>query len=273
MTPTWRSDDMPNVVAAPLLRRAIAVLRGTALLSVLLSGSVLTLLVRVVERLCHGQQRPWSGWITVCVCRLSLKLFGLKVVTHGSPIVGPGAFVANHSSWLDIFVLNAGAPLVFVSKAEVSGWPGIGWLARLTNTVFVERNARAAEVQKEVLEARMRGGDRLLFFPEGTSTDGQRILRFKPTLFAALFSEATPEVQPVSVSYVAPKGFDPRFYGWWGDMAFAPHLWQVLAAPPGGQVTVHWHAPLEVAKFADRKSLAAAAENAVRSSHSASKGV
>ncbi len=157
--------------------------------------------------------------------------------------------------------------MVFVSKAEVANWAGIGWLARLTGTLFVERTARDAGRQKEMMERRIASGDRLMLFPEGTSTDGLRVLPFKPTLFAAAMSDATLSVQPITVAYHAPPGADRRFYGWWGDMDFGPHLLQVLASPRQGRVTVEWHQPLSMADFSDRKLLAKAAEDSVRSVH------
>ena len=179
-----------------------------------------------------------------------------------------GAVVSNHVAWLDIFTHNARKRIYFVSKAEVAKWPGIGWLARATGTVFINRDPREAKLQQAVFEGRLLAGHKLLFFPEGTSTDGRRVLPFKTTLFQAFF---TPDlvhgmyIQPVTLIYRAPKGADKRFYGWWGDMAFGPHLLQVLAAWPQGSVTVKYHPPLKVDDFADRKALAAAAEAAVRS--------
>ncbi len=267
MTPTWHSEDKPVVPGTGPLGLFRAVTKGVALLVLLLLGSFATLVIRIVEFPVHGPARPWTGWITVIVCRAALALIGLRLRHTGSPMTARGIFVANHSSWLDIFVLNSGAPLVFVSKAEVARWPGIGWLARLTGTVFVERAAREAGQQKAILESRIDAGDRLLLFPEGTSTDGQRVLPFKPTLFAAAMSGSDLFVQPVTVAYEAPAMQDRRFYGWWGDMDFGPHLVQVLAARRGGRVVVTWHPPLGVAQFADRKTLAKEAEHLVRSAH------
>jgi 1-acyl-sn-glycerol-3-phosphate acyltransferase len=175
--------------------------------------------------------------------------------------------VANHSSWLDIFALNARKRIYFVSKSEVARWPGIGWLARATGTVFINRQAKEARAQKDIFEARLQAGHKLLFFPEGTSTDGQQVLAFKSTLFAAFFSEALRDrmsIQPVSVIYTAPNGADHRFYGWWGDMGFGPHLVRVLAAKRQGGVEIRYHPPLRVADHKDRKSLALACEEAVR---------
>lgn len=181
---------------------------------------------------------------------------------------GPGAMVANHASWLDIFALNARAPVVFVAKAEVAGWPGIGLLARATGTLFIQREARGeAARQAEALAGRLRAGQRLLFFPEGTSSDNRRCLPFKPALFAGLLLPGLPtglRVQPVTVRYEGPPGEDPRFHAWWGDMEFGPHALAVLAAPRGGRVTVTFHPPIPV-EGRDRKRLAAEAEAAVRS--------
>jgi 1-acyl-sn-glycerol-3-phosphate acyltransferase len=239
------------------------------LVSVLIVGVIAKLLLRVVEVPLHGASRPWSGWITVVVCRIALWILRLPVTTNGKPMQMAGVYVANHSSWLDIFVLNAAAPLYFVSKSEVADWPGIGWLARITDTVFVRRSAREAGQQRNLLENRILAGHRLLIFPEGTSTDGQRVLTFKSTLFAALYSDRLVgmSVQPVTVVYRAPESVDARLFGWWGDMDFGPHLLQVLAAPGGGHVEVTWHKPLAVSDYPDRKALAATAEARVRGAH------
>jgi len=185
----------------------------------------------------------------------------------GIPMRRRGAFVANHVSWLDIFVLNAGARLYFVAKAEVRGWALIGWLARGTGTVFIARDRAQARQQQQVFEDRLRAGHRLLFFPEGTSSDGLRVLPFKTTLFAAFHGDGLADhlqVQPVSVTYTAPAGRDPAFYGWWADMDFGGHFLAVLAQAPQGRVEVAFHEPLPVAAAGDRKALALACERAVR---------
>jgi 1-acyl-sn-glycerol-3-phosphate acyltransferase len=92
-------------------------------------------------------------------------------------------------------------------------------------------------------------------------------LPFKTTLFAAFFAEGLRDIahiQPVTLIYHAPRGEPARYYGWWGDMEFGPHLLKTLAAKRQGVVEVVYHTPLRVADFADRKALAAAAEDAVR---------
>ncbi|MFN3936120.1 MAG: lysophospholipid acyltransferase family protein [Gemmobacter sp.] len=247
-------------------------LRGGALAAVTYGCLVLLLLMRLVERPLFGLQRPVTPWITQFVCRSAFVILGIRFVTRGRPMRLKGAVVANHASWLDIFTLNAPQRIYFVSKAEVAGWPGIGWLARATGTVFIRRKGSDAMAQKNLFEARLRAGHKLLFFPEGTSTDGLRVLPFKSTLFAAFFADGLDRilhVQPVSVIYRAPEGEDPRFYGWWGDMEFGPHLLKLLAAPRQGSVEVVFHPPVKVSDFPGRKELAAHCEAAVRSAFGA----
>jgi len=186
---------------------------------------------------------------------------------------GGGAIVANHSSWLDIFTLNAGNPLFFVSKSEVASWPGIGQIAKIAGTVFINRDRKEAKAQTEMFENRLTAGQKLLFFPEGTSTDSLRVLPFKSTLFAAFFADNIKpimRVQPVTVNYHAPADADPRFYGWWGDMDFGAHMLQMLAARHHGRVEVIYHEPVSVADYTSRKVLAQEAETTVRAGHALS---
>ena len=264
---TWRGEPPPLPPRPTPLGWLLVALRGTAVISVLMAGVLLILPMRAAESLAAGRRRPVTGPWVQGVCRLCLWLLGIRWRRQGRPMRGAGAMVANHSSWLDIFALNAAAPVFFVSKAEVSGWPGINVLTRVTETHFVTRDPRLARQQAAQFAERTALGHRLLFFPEGTSTDGRRVLPFKPTLFQAFLDPALPPglaIQPVSVCYEAPAGRDPRFYGWWGDMDLGPHLLAVLAQPRQGRITVTLHPPAPVAGH-DRKSLAAAAEHAVRS--------
>lgn len=246
---------LPPIGAGGWLR---VVWRGGLLAVLCYGGLAALMLVRLLERPLFGAVRPVSPWITVGVCRVAVRLLGLRMRVRGVPMRVQGAQVANHAGWLDIFTLNAVQPLYFVSKAEVAGWAGIGVLARAVGTVFIARKASEAAAQARMLAGRLAAGHRLLLFPEGTSSDAQRVLPFKPALFEAFFAEGlrdTLHVQPVTVVYHAPEGRDARFYGWWGDMAFAPHFLAVLAHP-GGAVEVTFHDPVRVADFPDRKALA-----------------
>ena len=246
---------------------ALAAVRAPLLVGMLLAGLAVLLVLRVPESALLGPARPVTGHIPRLASRAALAILGIGVDSRGQPLRGPGAVVANHVSWLDIFVLNARKPIFFVAKQEVAGWPLIGWLARATGTLFIRRDPRQAQAQVETFSARLALGHRLLFFPEGTSTDGLRVLPFKPTLFAAFLSGRLGRqmrLQPVSIRYHAPGGQDPRHYGWWGDMALGPHLFKVLATRRQGRVELIYHPPLTPSEHADRKALALACEEAVR---------
>lgn len=246
--------------------------RGALVGGLVFGGLGVLLLVRVVERPVFGLRRPVTPSITKNVCRGALWLLGIDHVVRGRSMRVRGAVVANHGSWLDIFVLNAAKRIYFVSKSEVADWPGIGWLARATGTVFIARDPRQAKAQAELFEERLLAGHKLLFFPEGTSTDGRVVLPFKPTLFAAFFNDELRHemhIQPVSVVYHAPDGEDVRFYGWWGEMGFGPHLLKTLAARRGGTAEVIYHDPVRVDAYPNRKTLARHVEQIVREGHSA----
>ncbi len=267
MADVWQGPAAPDPVPLTARDWARVVRRGLPLGLLVFGGLLILLLVRLFERPFYGLRRPVTPYITQGVCRAAFVLLGIKFDSTGTPMLGPGAVVANHASWLDIFALNARKRIYFVSKAEVAAWPGIGWLARATGTVFIKRDRREAASQITIFRDRLAAGHKLLFFPEGTSTDGLRVLPFKPTLFAAFFDPAlaqTLHLQPVTVAYQAPSDADARFYGWWGDMAFGPHLLATLAAQKQGSVTVHYHRPVRLIDFTDRKALAKTLEDTVR---------
>ncbi len=267
MSQVWGEGTEPADTPISAMGWGRVVLRGL-LLAVLVFGGLLVLLaLRLVEKPIWGVRRPLTPWITQVVCRMALMIMGLRFRTSGQQMTQIGAVVANHSSWLDIFSLNANKRVYFVSKAEVANWPGIGWLAKATGTVFINRDRREAAAQVKLFEERLDAGHKLLFFPEGTSTDSRRVLPFKSTLFAAFFTPHLREVmhvQPVTVIYRAPDGEDSRFYGWWGGMDFAPHLLKMLAQRRQGAVELVYHAPVKVSDFANRKALAAYCEETVR---------
>lgn len=267
----WRCDVMPAPVmtAGAWLR---VIWRGAILGAFTYGGLLILLLTRLMERPLFGQNRPVSPYITQGVCKLAFPILGMRLGVRGTPMRHKGAVVANHTSWLDVFALNAVNRVYFVAKAEVRGWPGIGWLARATGTVFIARRGTDAKRQQTVFEQRLRAGHTLLFFPEGTSTDTQRILPFKSSLFGAFYSHGLDHIlhiQPVTVVYHPPPGRDARYYGWWGAMDFAPHLLMILATKSPGWVEIIFHPAVPVDGFASRKDLAAHCEAVIRADHPA----
>lgn len=263
----WYSDDEPAPATMTAAGWARVVLRGLPLVVVVFGGLLILLLLRLVERPVFGLRRPITPFITQAVCWGFFRILGLRHVTEGAPMRGAGAVVANHASWLDIFALNLRQRIYFVSKTEVAGWPAIGQLARATGALFIARDRRHASAQVALFRDRLAAGHMLAFFPEGTSTDGLRVLPFKPTLFASFLDpalQASLKLQAVTVHYEAPLGSDHRFYGWWGDMEFGAHLLTVLAARRQGTVTVTYHPPVSAADFDSRKAMATVLEEAVR---------
>lgn len=213
--------------------------------------------------------------------RLLCRALGLRLVVRGHRHKRQAVlFIANHSSWLDIPVLSAVIPGSFVAKNEVAAWPLFGQLAKLQRTVFVdrERRARTGDSRDEIA-ARLDAGDSLILFPEGTSSDGNRILPFKSALFGAAEVDISRKdgpgpvvVQPVSVAYTRitglPIGRDWRpFFTWFGDMDLAPHLWRALQFGPI-TVEIEFHPPLSVREAGSRKALARHCERAVRAGFS-----
>jgi len=268
---TWDNGEVPQLPTITVLGWVRIVLRGLLLAILVFGGLAVLLLTRLIERPLCGLHRPVTPYITQSVCRGAFLILGIKHEVKGTPMTTRGAVVANHTSWLDIFALNVAKRIYFVSKSEVAGWPGIGWLARATGTVFIERSRAKAHEQTQVFQARLLAGHKLLFFPEGTSTDGLQVLPFKTALFQSFFDPRLRDeisVQPVTVIYTAPPGADSRFYGWWGEMSFGAHLLTTLAPAQQGRVTVIYLTPLKVSDYTSRKSLAQACQRAVETAHS-----
>ena len=210
--------------------------------------------------------------------RFMARLFGVRIKTIGKPLTGEGVLiVANHTSWLDIIVFSAVGRVSFVAKAEVASWPFFSTLAKLQETVFVERTRRHATGQaRDQIRDRLLAGDTLILFPEGTSNDGNAVLNFKSALMGAVEArvsdgrggERAVRVQPVSTAYVGlhgmPMGRENRpLFAWYGDMELVPHLWEAVKTGPI-DVIVEFHPAMDVDQVGGRKVLAARAEAIVR---------
>lgn len=197
------------------------------------------------------------------------KLLGVKVTVGGrAPETGPALVVSNHVSWLDIVILSAAAPVSFVAKREVGGWPFFGSLARLQRTVFVERERRHATANsRDEMRDRLAAGDVLVLFAEGTSSDGSRVLPFKSAFFGAADLEGL-SVYPCTIAYSGHRNLPMTnrlrpLYAWYGDMELPPHLWEAVSSGPI-EVDVIFHEPRNMQEAGNRKRLAAVCEETVR---------
>jgi len=234
--------------------------------------------------------RAPTRWLARIYWRGVAAAIGLRVVVHGAPTAKrPLLILSNHTSYLDIVALGALIKGGFVAKSEVGSWPGFGTIARLGRTVFVERKRASSRRGGTAIQQRLAEGEPLILFPEGTSSDGNRVLPFKSALLAvaearrprgetdagsrdtgkaknrALAGPVT--IQPVSLAYTrldgVPIGYGWRpFYAWYGDMDLASHLWTVLGL---GEATVEvvFHAPLAADSMGSRKALARHCERIV----------
>jgi 1-acyl-sn-glycerol-3-phosphate acyltransferase len=243
-----------------MVNRTVAVARLTGFV-------LLTLLLIPPHALLMALGRP--AGLARPYWRRVVRLMGFRIRTHGTPVArGPALIIANHASYLDIVVLGSLLQAAFVAKSEVAGWPGFGLLARLGRTIFVDRRPRSTAGERDRLRTRLDAGETLILFPEGTSNDGNRVLPFKSSLFAAAGTDGSLPVQPVTVAYTGLDGLPlPRafraFYAWYGDMTLAGHLFAVLGLG-NATIDVIFHPPVTVADFANRKTLAQHCHTAVQ---------
>ncbi len=234
--------------------------RATVRLTLYAIWSLVSISVFLICRpLGPGLQRALILWHHGINCRIA----GFRVEVRGEPRrEHPTLFVCNHISYFDIPIIGALIDGCFVAKSEVRTWPVIGIMAKLQRSVFIERVARRAADHRNELLDRLEGGDNLILFPEGTSSDGNGVLPYKSSLFAIAQSAVKGRpvvVQPVSIAYTKLDGMPlgrylRPFFAWYGDMDLASHLWQALAL---GRCTVvvEFHPTVTIADFGSRKAL------------------
>lgn len=266
---TWKEAEPPALPPASAIQK----LRGSWRVFLAVTLTALCFVLFLVGK---GLKRLLGDWMQFhyLVARLwsraIVSIMGLRRKVRGRPIRKGGVLIANHASWLDIVALRSVTRINFVSKSEVRNWPGVGYVAEVCETVFIERKRTEAKKQERELEARIRNDELLCVFPEGTSTDGLRILPFKSSLLSVLFLDGVHDralVQPVTVVYRPnPRSKLPgNFYGWWGSMSFESHIWTVATRSFGGEVEVVFHEPVKASDWDNRKALAARCEADVRS--------
>ena len=203
-------------------------------------------------------------WCTWTWATGSCWLLGVRVQVVGPPPAPPFFLVSNHLSYLDIIVLYTLLRGRFLAKAEISGWPMMGWLASLAGTLFIDRQrtrdlSRVLPQVQETLDL----GRGVVVFPEGTSTKGDEVHRFKPSIFEVPIRTGTP-VSYAALHYRTPEGEPPAHLSvcWWGDVPFAPHFLALLKLPRIDATVSFGDHPVTAE---DRKDLALLAQRAVES--------
>jgi 1-acyl-sn-glycerol-3-phosphate acyltransferase len=201
------------------------------------------------------RERLVAGW-----SRRLLRICGVSLSQCGAPLAH-ALLAANHVSWLDIFVINAMAPSHFVAKAEIRAWPAMGWLAHQAGTIFIARGNRRdlRHTFKGIVEQLQRG-QRVAFFPEGTTAAQGALLPFHANLFEAAI-DAGAQLQPLALAYLDQHGRFHPGVDFTGDISFAASMMTILNGPPV-QARVSWLAPIE-GRGAHRRELGAAASAAI----------
>lgn len=202
-------------------------------------------------------QRVKRWWLKRIV-----QVVGGKVTVYGEPAVAGSLLASNHVSWLDIPLLGGQTDITFLSKSEVKDWPVIGWLAKRAGTVFIERGKlNGAKGASEKIEARLQHRERVLMFPEGTTTDNINILPFHARLFAAAVT-ANAQIQPVAIHYLNTQGQTHPLVPYLNPQSLAQNLWAILAEPKI-LIEVHFLTPID-SHSVPRKELSAYSERQVR---------
>jgi len=249
--------------------------------------TVVALILIPVQYLSVTLSLPTKRWIPVLFHRIVCFALGVRVTVHGACVRdGSVLITANHCSWLDISVLSRVQPLSFIAKSEVASWPIFGLFAKLQRSIFVNRTKRTetGDVAKEIAK-RLKEGDAMVLFAEGTSSDGNRVLPFRTALIGAakaamvadmrdarkkgIEQEEQPVwIQPLSVAYNGlqgmPMGRQHRHLAaWYGDMELVPHLWTIMKEG-AVDVTLTFGEPIPFGADANRKQVAIRAEEIVR---------
>ncbi len=222
-----------------------------------------------------------TGWslqkkLPVLFHKIVRRLLGIRIHVHGKMAMNrPLMLAANHSSWADIVVLSAVAEVSFIAKSQVATWPLFGLFAKLQRSVFVEREKRGrTHDQASEIATRLTDGDVMVLFAEGTTSDGNRVLPFKTSLFGAAqvaireTSAETVTIQPVTIAYTRVHGLPMgRFHrpviAWPGDVELGPSLIGMLKEG-AYDVDVRFGEPVEIDSKSDRKALARLMEERVR---------
>ena len=214
-------------------------------------------------------------WLPVIFHRLLLRLLSVTVQYEGNYQRAKDCnfFVSNHLSYLDIPILGSTFPLRFIAKSEVQFWPIFGFLSKLARTIFIKRNRSDSLIQKRKILNFLSAGDKVLIFPEGTTSDGNRVLDFKSSSFAALENEKF-LIQPIIILYSDLNGIPINRWlrpviAWYGDMDLKPHILKLLSLR-SIKARLIYIDPVCSSDFASRKNLSIYLEKKIKDVYSSS---
>lgn len=214
------------------------------------SSLIVALILHNIWRL-FRQNSPWPRLFLLSISWTS----GIATATTGTRIRRNVFYAANHHSWIDIPVMSGVTGCTFVANDGIEGWPLIGWLCKINNTIFVSReNKLSIGNQVDDLREAMTSDQPVTIFPEGTTHDGTGLLPFKPSLFAALVPPPPGMlVQPVYINY----GHHTPRIAWIGDEKVTDNFWRLLSYLKPITATLHFLDPFDPAHYPDRKAISA----------------
>jgi 1-acyl-sn-glycerol-3-phosphate acyltransferase len=214
-------------------------LKGGLIIVLFAIGGVLA---STLQPLCRNAPVRWLNRLVPKIQAIWLRavcsVLGVRLSIQGTPMTGNGLWVSNHISWLDVVLLGAFQPVAFLAKSEVASWPLVGFLARQSGNLFVQRGNSGGEIV-ETMTQRLQAGDRLVLFPEGTTTRGDTVRNFHGRMLQPAISAGVP-VQTVAIAY---QGEAFEAVPFVGDDDFLSNLLALLHLPTI-HVTLHFGEPL-----------------------------
>lgn len=255
------------------MRSFVAILKISALLvwTVPLASTQIVLLFFTKGKKAYYIPRFWHKGVAAIV--------GLRTEIAGSPVHDKQViYASNHLSYLDVPAIGSYLLASFIAKQDVSGWPVMGFLARVQQTAFISRTSSHAKKVANALDEMIREGKSLILFPEGTSSDGISVLPFKSSLFALVTAKYRGNdgddmppipIQPFILELVGVNGAAPTkesrdLYSWYGDMEFGPHIWDFLKNK-GAVIRMTFLPVITPQEGQNRKDVCRLVENAIQS--------
>ncbi|MFQ5627722.1 MAG: 1-acyl-sn-glycerol-3-phosphate acyltransferase [bacterium] len=207
-----------------LVVRILAIILWTLVsyTTILLGKTILTYL--------KTPRRIWRSFFVKIWARGIAKIIGMRITTKGTPPKQPFLLVSNHLSYVDIILFFTQTHTIFVAKGDLQHWPLFNFLIKVADTIFIDRGRKKDVMRVNALIRRaIQNNEGIIVFPESTSSCGDGVLRFKPSLFEYAAQNRFP-VSYASVSYETPEHEPPAFLSvcWWGDMELGPHFFDLM---------------------------------------------
>jgi len=212
-------------------------------------------------------------WLPVLFHKMLLWLLSVEVEIVGEidQSKKSNLFISNHLSYLDIPILGSKFPMRFVAKSEVETWPIFGFLAKKGRSIFIRRNKTDSFIQKNKILDMLSSGEKIFIFPEGTTSDGNRVLEFKSSSFSSVENQNF-IIQPIVIVYSDLNGIPINRWlrpmiAWYGDMDLKPHLSKLVGLMSIKAKLIYLE-PVNTQNFENRKDLSNHVEDRIRKVYS-----